>query len=221
VFFILTAPESPRGAGRPTKARGVVSYHSPFPLRRFDSTKGFPGEGPPQPAHAFLNTWQGVDHRWFRLAQAGLTGAALINNTCLIDTMSDEENHQALVDLVVRGNSCNPIAARFQSCPERVQKLLGPESSSTKQAQAGSAYSFSSRPFQYKRPRLIPLKKAQRQAAVDEIERLMTECHAVEVAPEHVIDFGRSMGTTPAPPGTLATGARHPRLFDMGGATSL
>ena len=68
------------------------------------------------------------------MAQAGLTGAAPIHDTYLMDTMSDEEIHQTLVDLVVRGNSHNPIAARFQSCPERVEKLLGPESSSTKQA---------------------------------------------------------------------------------------
>ncbi len=82
----------------------MVSYLSPFPLRRFDSTKGFPGEGPPRPEHAFLNTWQGVDHKWFQLAQAGLTGAAPINDTYLIDTMSDEEIHQTLVDLVVRSS---------------------------------------------------------------------------------------------------------------------
>jgi hypothetical protein len=52
--FILTAPESPRGAVRQTKALGVVSHRFHFLLRLFDSTKGFPGEGPPRPEHAFL-----------------------------------------------------------------------------------------------------------------------------------------------------------------------
>jgi hypothetical protein len=32
------------------------------------------------------------------------------------------------------------------------------------------------------------MQNAQRRTAVDEIDRLMTECHAVEVAPEHDSD---------------------------------
>jgi hypothetical protein len=40
--------------------RGMSSLLRPF--SRFDSTKGFPGEGPPRPELAFLRTWQGVNH---------------------------------------------------------------------------------------------------------------------------------------------------------------
>ena len=93
-----------------------------------------------------------------------------------------------------------------------MEKLLGHDSSSTKQAHSGSAYSFSSRPFQYKRPRLIQLQKAQRQAAVDEIERLMTECNAIEVAPEH----DRDKALTPS----AAAWERRPLLWQLvSGAT--
>jgi hypothetical protein len=35
---------------------------------------------------------------------------------------------------------------------------LGPESAMTQQAQAGSAYNLTSRPFQYRRPRTILLR---------------------------------------------------------------
>jgi hypothetical protein len=87
--------------------------------------------------------------------------------------MSDHDMHHTLLQLAERGNSSNPIAARFQSHPDKVERLLGSESNITKQVLSGSAYSLASRPFQYRRPRPIPLQKAQRQAAVDEIERLM------------------------------------------------
>ena len=189
MFFILTAPESPRGADQTNKApwgRGLASLLRPF--SRFDSTKGFPGEGPPRPELAFLRTWQGVNQEWFRRAQAGLAGTVSIEHANFDEMMTDEKVHQTLLDLVRRGNSQNPIAARFQSHPDRVERLLGPESHSVEQAYSGSAYSFSSRPFQYRRPRVIPMQNTQRRAAVDEIERLMTECHAVEVAPEHDSD---------------------------------
>ncbi len=163
----------------------MVAYRSPFPLRRFDPTKGFPGEGPTRPEHAFLNTWQGVDHKWSLQAKADLDGSAPISDTWFVSDMSDSEMHHSLLQLACRGNSKNLIAARFQSQPDRVERLLGPESGTTRQAQSGSAYNLTSRPFQYRRPRTIPLQKIQRQAAVDEIERLMIECHAVEIAPEH------------------------------------
>ena len=108
--------------------------------------------------------------------------------------MSDHDIHHALWQLAEKGNSGNPIAARFQSQPDRVERLLGSESHTTKQVFSGSAYNLSARPFQYRRPRLIPLQKAQRKAAVEEIERLMQVCHAVEVAPEH--DGDKALTTT-------------------------
>jgi hypothetical protein len=100
------------------------------PFSRFDSTKGFPGEGPSGPELAFLRTWQGVDHAWSRQAQAGLAGTVPIADTRFDETMSDDTIHQTLVDLVLRGKSQNPIVARFQSHPDRVERLLGPESHS-------------------------------------------------------------------------------------------
>jgi hypothetical protein len=138
----------------------VVSYRSPSPLRLFDSTKGFPGEGPPRPEHAFLNTWQGIDHEWSQQAKAGLTGAVPISDTWLTHDMSDHDIHHALWQLAEKGNSGNPIAARFQSQPDRVERLLGSESHTTKQVLSGSAYNLSARPFQYRRPRPVSLQKA-------------------------------------------------------------
>ncbi len=176
-FFILTALERPQRAVPLNKAREGGVFSSPLrPPGPFDSTKGFPGEGPSRPELAFLNTWQGIDHEWSRQAQAILAGTAAISDVWFHQTMSDNEIHLALLALVQQGNSKNPIAARFQTQPDRVERLLGPESDSTRQAHSGTAYSFTTRPFQYRRPRPIPLRRDQRRAAVEEIERLMTEC---------------------------------------------
>jgi hypothetical protein len=110
--------------------------------------------------------------------------------------MSDNEVHLKLLRLVNQRNSRNPIATRFQTHPDRVEQLLGSSSDSTHQARSGTN-SFATRPFQYRRPRPIPLQRSQRQAAVDEIERLITECRAIEVAPEHDGDKALSSSAEP------------------------
>jgi hypothetical protein len=113
------------------------------------------------------------------------------------ESMSNDEVHLKLLRLVDQGNSKNPIAARFQSHSDRVEQLLGPASDSTHQARLGTTYSFATQPYQYQRPRPIPLQRAQRAAAEDEIERLITECRAIEVAPEHDGDKALSPSAEP------------------------
>jgi hypothetical protein len=81
-----------------------------------------------------------------------------------------------------------PLYAELESDDRQrmiVRTFLKEALASFIRAGLGPANTLGSRPFQYRRPRTIPLQKSKRQAAVDEIERLTTECHAVEIAPEH------------------------------------
>ena len=98
---------------------------------------------------------------------------------------SDQTIHDVLLAIARRGNSSDPIAARTQSHPTRVARLLGPTDPSAVQAAQGCAYTFMQRPYQYRRPRPIRLGSFQLAAAGAEIDRLMHVCGAVEFAPEH------------------------------------
>jgi hypothetical protein len=74
-----------------------------------------------------------VDLEWSRKALVGLSEASPISGTWFDPTMSDNEIHLALLQLVTQDNSRNHVAARFQSYPDRVEKLLGPDSDSAQQ----------------------------------------------------------------------------------------
>jgi hypothetical protein len=85
----------------------------------------------------------------------------------------------------LRGNSARPVAARVQSHPARIARLLGECHPTTVQARTGGAYSLAQRPFPGHRPHVIRLKAGGLQAAAAEIERLELVCGAVESAPAH------------------------------------
>ncbi len=90
-----------------------------------------------------------------------------------------------LVGIALRGNSARPIAARCQAHPARVANLLGADDPTAIEAAQGCAYTFRQRPYQYRRPRPIRLAADQMAATAAEIDRLMNQCGAVELAPAH------------------------------------
>jgi hypothetical protein len=115
-----------------------------------------------------------------------LTGdEAPANQPWIADGLSDEAIHDVLVRIALRGNSARPIAARCQSHPTRVAGLLGTDDPTSIQAAQGCAYTFHQRPYQYRRPRPIRLAGDQMGAVAAEIDRLIQQCGAVEMAPAH------------------------------------
>jgi hypothetical protein len=127
----------------------------------FDATLGFPGEGPlAQSLRAPLATPPQGD--WLHRAARVLTGSeALGGQPWIADDLSDDAIHDVLLKIAVRGNSTQPIAARFQLHPSRVGRLLGLDDATTIQAAQGCAYTFHQRPYQFRRPRPIRLAAAQ------------------------------------------------------------
>ena len=98
---------------------------------------------------------------------------------------SNDDIHRCLLAIAEGGNQTSPIAARFQTRPERIDALVGAASEAARTAQGGSAYNFHSRPFQYSRPRSLRLGSLETAAATEELNRLTHQCRAVEIAPEH------------------------------------
>jgi hypothetical protein len=126
-----------------------------------------------------------AESRWMETASRVLEGADCFDNTWFTDDLSSSAIHDLLVALAERGNSPDPIAARVQLHPARIERLLGSHSTTARQAMAGCAYNLDRRPYQYRRPRPIRLDTASLQAACDEIDRLEFVCRAVEAAPTH------------------------------------
>ena len=150
----------------------------------FDATLGFPGEGPPSDFVSPLGPAPG--EAWLRLASSVLNGvSAFAGQPWIADGLSSEATHDLLLGIALRGNSARPIAARVQSRPDRIARLLGADSHTAAQAAHGCAYNLGQRPYQIRRPRPISLAAGPMQAAAAEIDRLMHVCGAVEFAPEH------------------------------------
>jgi hypothetical protein len=146
----------------------------------FDATLGFPGEGP-----GFLHRIDWAEGEWMATAVRVLEGTACFNGVWFTDDLTPGAIHDLLVSVAERGNSSDPIAARVQLHPARVQHLLGSDSTTARQAAGGCAYNLGSRPYQYHRPRPIRLDAGSLQAVCEEINRLEHVCHAIEAAPAH------------------------------------
>ena len=128
-----------------------------------------------------------LDRDWAANARLTLHGGSTAKDLCpgLMTGSSDEEIHLALLSMVESGNSDRSIAGRMQSHPESVERLLGADSVATGVAWNGSAYNFTQRPYQYKRPRPVSLSAESKKAASAEVDRLRFVCGAVETAPSH------------------------------------
>ena len=151
----------------------------------FDATRGFPGEGPP--AHVFMSPLgRPPDDEWLTKAARVLHGTEAFTGQGWIATgLSPDALHDALLRIALRGNSARPIAARVQSQPVRIARLLGTDDPTAAQALHGCAYNLETRPFQIRRPRPIRLAAGGLQAASAEIDRLEHVCGAIESAPSH------------------------------------
>jgi hypothetical protein len=126
------------------------------------------------------------DDRWLAQAARVLHGLeAFEGQEWIANGLSADAIHDSLLRIALQGNSGRPIAARVQSNPARIARLLGSKNPSTRQARDGCAYSLVQRPFQVRRPRPIRLAAGGLQAAAEEIERLEHVCGAIESAPEH------------------------------------
>ena len=91
-----------------------------------------------------------------------------------------------LENLAASGNSDRPVAARFQTHPENVRRLIDDDFSLASQAATrGVVYQLTERPHQLRRPRPLRLQQDQRVAALAEIQRLLNTCHAIERVPNH------------------------------------
>ena len=162
----------------------------------FDPTRGFPGEGhPPKIFMAPLGL--PPDDEWLARASRVLHGQeAFEGQGWIASGLSPDSIHDTLLKIALQGNSSRPIAARVQSNPARIARLLGSEDPSTRQARDGCAYNLAQRPFQIRRPRPIRLNAGGLRAAQEEIERLEHVCRAIEAAPEH----DRDKALTPSAP---------------------
>ncbi len=163
----------------------------------FNPTPGFPGEGPtfsPVPQWRFNSTPDFLQSAslpspgsgWRRWALEMLRGTIPLHPNHTITRLSTADDvHFCLLALAEAGNSPAPIAARIQQQPQRLEAILGRDAIISIQSRGGSAYNFTTRPFQHRRPRTIRLDRAQQAAVNSEISRLHHDCQAVEYRKEN------------------------------------
>ena len=113
------------------------------------------------------------DGVWLAKAARVLHGAeTFAASDWIAEGMTPDALHDTLLSIAQRGNSTRPIAARVQSNPARVARLLGADNLTAHQARDGCAYNLVQRPYQFRRPRPIRLAADGLRAASDEIDRL-------------------------------------------------
>ena len=152
----------------------------------FDATLGFPGEGSLPPRLLMSQLGSPPDGVWLAQAARVLHGAeTFAASDWIAEGLTPDAIHDILLAIAVRGNSPRPIAARVQSHPARVERLLGADNPTARQSVDGCAYSLAQRPYQIRRPRPIRLATCALRAASLEIDRLERVCGAVESAPMH------------------------------------
>jgi len=98
--------------------------------------------------------------------------------------LAPEEMHSVLLKLATEQNSDSPVAARFQSNPEKVLQLVPPESLAGSVSTGGILYRFHDRPTIQRYPRPLRLNATQTAAITTELERL-ARIGAIEPAPIH------------------------------------
>jgi hypothetical protein len=113
----------------------------------FDATLGFPGEAPPPPRVFMSPLGRQPDGVWLAKAARVLHGAeTFAASGWIAEGMTPDALHDTLLSIAQRGNSTRPIAARVQSNPARVARLLGADNLTAHQARDGCAYNLAQRP---------------------------------------------------------------------------
>ena len=110
--------------------------------------------------------------------------------------LTPEEMHTVLLQLATEQNSDSPVAARFQSNPDKVLQLAPPESLAGSVSTGGILYRFHDRPTMMRYPRPLRLNSTQTAAITTELERL-ARIGAIEPAPTH--DGHKALDPTSAP----------------------
>ncbi len=113
------------------RTRGTRGENAQWRASGFDATLGFPGEGPD------LEMPTVAEGRWMETASRVLAGTDCFDNTWFTHDLSSAAIHDTLVALAERGNSPDPIAARVQLHPARIERLLGSHSTTAQQAVGG------------------------------------------------------------------------------------
>lgn len=90
-----------------------------------------------------------------------------------------------LHQMAMEGNSTRPVAARLQSYPDNVARLVGRDTITAQVARRGVVYKFSERPKQPRAPPQFALDRDKRLAILAEVKRLYETCDAIEPCPEH------------------------------------
>ncbi len=158
------------------------------------------------------------DDEWLTKAACVLHGKkAFTGQGWIAEGLSPDAMHDALLQIALRGNSARPIAARVQSHPARIARLLGADDTTAAQALDGCAYNLATRPFQIRRPRPIRLAAGGLQTASAEIDRLEHVCGAIESAPSHDRDRALTRSAAawklrPLPRGTWPAEKRIPLM---------
>ena len=153
-----------------------ISHH--FPSATYDTTLGFPGEGPP--------AWDGISFRQHAagILRGDLMGKDLPSSLINVETTNDQI-HELLVEKCHLGNREKPVAARFQDHPEFLRDLLGKDCIATKVATTGAVFDFNERPTQKSRPAMKNLSTEGEKFFLQEVDRLAVQCNAIERAPDH------------------------------------
>ena len=137
------------------------------------------------------------EHEFITAARFVLTGDSRARGplASLNPGMSADDMQKVLTSLAERGNSTRPVAARLQSRPANVARLVAePQSVTVQAARRGVVYKFVERPQQTTRPRIMRMKTAETAAVNEEITRLLQVCEAIELAPDH--DCDKALGPT-------------------------
>ena len=111
-------------------------------------------------------------------------------------SLTPHEMHQILLQRATERNGSAPVAARFQTHPERVCNLVSGDSVAASVARHGILYRFRETPTQIRYPRGLRLNKSQTFAVEEEISRLHG-IGAIERAPDH--DGHKALLPTAAP----------------------
>ena len=167
-----------------------------------------PLKGQAQGWHGRGSSSSGGSQRFIRRASLMLQGAFRERghwSQKVRSGISNQEIHEVLFAVATAQNSDAPVAARFQSKPERVCELVPADSIAGSVATGGVLYRFHERPQLLRYPHHLRLNKLQTTAVNDELERL-ARIQAIERAPPH--DGHKALGPeaakwerTPMPPG--------------------
>lgn len=138
----------------------------------FDSTRGYPGEGP------YLSTLRNVR------GSSTLLSAFQAKAREFPQTLTDAQIQCRLELQALNGNHTQVVGSRFQERPDMIRELLPDSEFVNSVATQGVAYEFKELPHQVRRPRQFSKSPEEKKAELSEVQRLHS-VDAIEPAPIH------------------------------------